>query len=424
MQRIFVVLLSISLVTTVLRPSKAEMLSLINGSHLDGQLLNPDENPRNSYQFKLTNGTEVTLAPEQVREYKADRPEVAEYGRIHDKYPDTAEGQYKLALWCREHDLSAQKAKHLQRVIELDPDHADARRMLGYSKFDGQWMTIEEKKTKDGYVRDRKGDWKLPQEVALEEQRDRQQLAEREWFSKVKLWRGWLDTNRRKQGRDNLVNITDPRAVTALAKKLIGVERADLTTSQPPDPSVEARLIYIEALVHIATAATNPSDVQLARAALAMAALEDKDDEVWLSCMDELVKQKEDPLTVAFFIKQLRNKQNYIINRAAVGLGRMKDPTAISPLIDALITERKEIVGGNNPGQTTTTFGTRGTPGGGISMNQKPHVEIHYDRNQAVLDSLVAMTGQNFSYDKAAWRAWYVAQQSKGGGGLDVRRDK
>ena len=338
---------------------------LANGSHLDGQLLNPDENPRNSYQFKLTNGTELTLAADQVREYKADRPEVVEYGRIRDKYPDTADGQYKLALWCGEHDLSAQKTKHLLRVIELDPDHAGARRILGYSKFDGQWMTIEEKKTKDGYVRDGKGNWKLPQEIAIEEQRDRQQVAEKEWFGKIKLWRGWLDGSRSKQGRDNLVNITDPRAVTALAKRLIGIERSDLSTSTPPDPSREARLIYVEALAHIANTATNPEDMKMARGALALAAVADKDDDVWQSCMDELVKQKEDPVTVAFFIKQLRNKQNYIINRAAVGLGRFKDPTAIGPLIEALITDRKEVIGSNNPGQTTTTFGTHGTPGGG-----------------------------------------------------------
>ena len=54
------------------------------------------------------------------------------------------EGQWKLAEWCHEHGLPDQRKTHLQRVIELDPDHVEARRLLGYSKIDGKWMTQEE----------------------------------------------------------------------------------------------------------------------------------------------------------------------------------------------------------------------------------------------------------------------------------------
>ncbi len=400
-------------------PLQAEVLILTTGGHLEGQLLNPDESPRKTYQFKMASGAEVTLDAEQVREYKADRPEVAEYERIKDKYPDTVEGQFALALWCRDHSLPALRVKHLQRVLQLNPDHYEARHMLDYKKVDGQWMTIEEEKTKEGYVRDKKGDWKLPQVIEMEEKRDKQQAAEREWYGKINRWRGWLNGDRQKQGRDALVSITDPNAVSALARKLVGVE-----TAVPADASIDARLIYVEALSHIALSAANPQDAGPARSALAMAALQDNEESVRMACLDELVKQKEDPMTVAFFIKQLRNKTNHMVNRAAVALERMKDPTAIGPLIDALITSHKRVIDPGSNGQTSTSFGTHGTPGGGISMNRQPKVVIDHIENQAVLDALVSLTHQTFGFDVAAWHRWFVGTQLKSPGGVDVRRDK
>ena len=94
------------------------------------------------------------------------RPSTSGFGR---PIADTAAAQWELAQWCREHKLSAEREVHLRRVIELDPDHVEARRALGYSKIDGQWTTQEEAMTKRGYVR-YKGQWKTPQEVEIAEE--------------------------------------------------------------------------------------------------------------------------------------------------------------------------------------------------------------------------------------------------------------
>ena len=56
------------------------------------------------------------------------RAEETEYERIRPTYADTAEAQWELAQWCREHKLPAQRTVHLRRVIELDPEHVEARR--------------------------------------------------------------------------------------------------------------------------------------------------------------------------------------------------------------------------------------------------------------------------------------------------------
>ncbi len=57
---------------------------------------------------------------------------------------NTAESQLRLANWCREMDLPAQEVAHLNRVIQLNPNHTQARRRLGYVQVDGIWVTRQE----------------------------------------------------------------------------------------------------------------------------------------------------------------------------------------------------------------------------------------------------------------------------------------
>src|SRR5215475_5872745 len=99
MRHFYLLLLSLVIAVALTRPTSAAVLILASGARLDGQLINSEENPRKFYQFKMTNGTEVSVAPEQVREFRADRPEVIEYGKIRDNYPDTVKGQFDLAIW-------------------------------------------------------------------------------------------------------------------------------------------------------------------------------------------------------------------------------------------------------------------------------------------------------------------------------------
>jgi hypothetical protein len=111
-----------------------------------------------------------------------------------------------------------------------------------------------------------------------------------------------------------------------------------------------------------------------------------------------------------------------VVNLAAEGLRRMKDLSAIGPLIDALVTVHRYQVGSSNPGAMTTRFPTGGSPGGiGLGMNEQPKIVDARLTNQAVLDALVALTGQNFSFDQQAWAYWYASQREPGR--IDTRRD-
>ena len=235
-------------------------------------------------------------------------------------------------------------------MIELDPNHAEARHALGYSQLDGQWVTRDEVMIQRGYVK-YKGKWMLPQEKELIEKKHEQEAAQQEWFRKLKLWRGWLGGDRDQQARENIRAIDDPVAVKALT---IGL-RDD---SAPP-----VRILYVNALARI--------DTPEAARALAIASISDPVEEVRLTCLDRLQTKKR-PDVVAYFVGKLTAKKstNEVINLAGLALGRMKDPSAIGPLIDALVTIHKFKIakpGGDNA--TSSTFGTgpggRGAPGGG-----------------------------------------------------------
>ena len=95
--------------------------------------------------------------------------------------------------------------------------------------------------------------------------------------------------------------------------------------------------MYVEALGNIKHAE--------ARHPLAICAIDDDVEEVRLSCLDELQKQKDDAVT-KYFVGRMRDKNatNEIINRAGVALGRIKDPSCIATLIDYLVTTQMEVI--------------------------------------------------------------------------------
>ncbi len=392
---------------TAVRSAQADVFVLIGGGRVVGELVNREESPRRQYVVQVADGAKVTLEAAQVRQVLRPRAEEVEYERIRPTYADTAAAQWELAQWCREHRLTAQRELHLRRVIELDPNHAEARHALGYSQIDGQWATRAEVMTQRGYQL-YKGQWKLPQEIELAESKRKQEAAQQEWMQKLKRWRSWLGSDRQQQAGENIRAIHDPLAVKGLAMGL----RND---SAPP-----ARLLYIEALAKI--------DTPEAAKALAIASISDPVEEVRLTCLDRL-QVKRRPEVVAYYVGKLKDKDNQVVNLAAIGLGRMRDLSAIGPLIDALVTVHKfKIVkpGGDNAMGGTFGTGPRGSgaPSGGIGMSAGggPTLVRQSIPNQAVLDALLALTGQNFNFDKQAWKYWYAAQK-KSPASLDARRD-
>lgn len=93
----------------------------------------------------------------------------------------------ELASWARDKGLAGRASELHRKVIALDPDQAEARRSLGYEKFNGQWLTGDELMTARGFVKI-SGRWMakdtadriLEQEAQARIESERLALAKRE----------------------------------------------------------------------------------------------------------------------------------------------------------------------------------------------------------------------------------------------------
>ena len=108
----------------------------------------------------------MILAADQVERAARTSNAASQYQRHLRGLVDTVAGHWELAEWCRKQTLYAQRELHLRRILELETNHAGARRGLGYSQLRGEWVTREEILDRRGYRRF-DGRWMLPQEAAL-----------------------------------------------------------------------------------------------------------------------------------------------------------------------------------------------------------------------------------------------------------------
>ncbi len=63
------------------------------------------------------------------------------YREMRAKSPDTVPGQLELAGWCADRKLEDQARAHLSRVLDLNTDHVQARRLLGFLFINGSWVS-------------------------------------------------------------------------------------------------------------------------------------------------------------------------------------------------------------------------------------------------------------------------------------------
>lgn len=66
------------------------------------------------------------------------------YREQRAKALDTIPGHLELASWCAAHKLDEQARAHLTRVLDFDPDHVEARRLLGFVLVNGTWVSHQE----------------------------------------------------------------------------------------------------------------------------------------------------------------------------------------------------------------------------------------------------------------------------------------
>jgi hypothetical protein len=369
--------------------AQADVLHLRKGGRVEGEVLNADEYPRKHYIIQTPSGVRLTLAAEEVEHMVLLTPEEEEYERLRRATPDTADGHWKLVEWCTQRRMLVDRKHHLEKVIEHDPNHAQARQILGYQLIDGQWQTRADIMESRGYQY-YEGTWRTPQDIALREARKAREEAELEWKSKLRHCHAALvgnDPARAAEAEQLLLSATDEHAAPALVD-LIASERVP-----------EIRKLLIDAL------AGNPSAT--ASIALLELALADVDPEIRVRAADALLERKH-PDLVRHLAKSLKSNVNEEVNRAATLLAALEYDSAISPLIDALVTRHRYKIGPDNP-QVSAGF-SPGRGGGLRYGGGGPKIVEQPVENHDVLAALVKLSGgENFEFNVFLWRRWYAS---------------
>ena len=382
----------------------ADRFELANGGIIEGELLNPEQSPRTTFFVELDSGGRVSLPVEHVKRVVEPSEEEKWYQLWLPRMPNDVRGNLIMAEQCQQRGLKRERIRHLEAVLELDPDNETARYGLGYSRIDGEWVNTAQWNRQNGYIR-YGGDWRIPQEVEVQRLAEEQELAEKEWGKRIKLWHSWLLKRRGKEQEalQNLAAVRDVVAAPAIAR-LLEDEK------QPPD----IKRVYITALANL------PGPVAVA--ALLKRAIEDNDAKVRDGALDELEKIGRHE-AVRTFIGFLEDKDNAKVNRAAAGLARMKDPSATPALIEALST--KHVFQNPGGGGMNPTFG-RGPNSGGLgsfSFGGKPSLVQREIANEQVKAALIALhPGTNFGFNRERWKDYWVNSQTPDQ--VDLRRSE
>ncbi|HVP11803.1 MAG TPA: HEAT repeat domain-containing protein [Phycisphaerae bacterium] len=386
--------------------ARGDIFHMKGGDKIEVEIL---EEVGEVYRVRTSIGVVDIDKAEVVRIEKAPSPWKV-YEEKNKECPNTAAGHYALAEWCDGHGLSSERVEHLKTVIKLDPEHVAARRDLGYVKKDGAW--VKERTTSAPGSEDREA-----KRRANEEERVVRELVSG-WLLQVKgIYQGSLQggdpqSAKFRRGREQILAIRDPFAVPAI-------------TSVLSTGNVAARRVMVEALAQF--------DEDEATMNLLVVTLLDPAADVRKQAAVELVRRKDERV-VERLREALRSNEEFILRNAATALGVFKARSAIEDLVAVLSTEELRQVYVTRPVMVDNVWLAFGGPGryrhGGRMLSYRPRsigvlapantmigTEGAYEVQSVsiyrteVQEALIAITGQNFGFDRDAWLTWWRDQR-------------
>jgi hypothetical protein len=422
-------LLCLAALTCGLFPASvwADLIKLKSGGEVRGKIATIAATPAtDTVTIETPTGATVTLPAADVQFITRRPPAVEEYEVRARHAADTVDAQWDLAQWCRERRLLTERTEHLQRVIDLDPDHEPARQALGHVWKDGAWVDLDVYMAARGFVK-HKGRYITQQELDLLQKTAEELRREQEWNPKIRLWSVWLTGNRadrRQEALAALQGVEDPDAAPSVIRFLAGHAVRDV------------RLLGVAIL--------SRSGGEKSANGLVRITLRDDDADVRAAALTGIPAAQYTTVR-PLFIKELKNDANTIVCRAAAALQQVGNEDAISPLIDALITAHAfEVRVPALPGQTYS-FSTDGSFGQGMAL--PPDIELALRtgqmpqgvmilptpmeqvarqigktvvvrrefQNAEALAALQALTGEDYGYDERSWRLWWAAKKHESG---------
>ena len=370
----------------VISASETTVLLLKDGGKLEGELLNPGEINRKLYQMRTAEGLEISLDYKLVdRIQSREREALVEYNRVASLTQNTVENHLYWAKWCNEQQLPVQAKVHWRQILELDPDHGDARRIFGYTKTaTGGWESQQDKLASRGYIQ-YQGQWKTRYEIEVAKMLEEQKKAADQWQRTIStLYR------RLPQTEAELLEIRDPAAVIPIRNVLVH------------ENNPQKRMVLLRTLVQI------PDKYALELVAGWSIRPDEPSEEIRKMCVAELQRRLNTQpeirqIIISTYRNALRSKKvdKVIINMAAEVLGNIGGREAVPELIDVLVVTKTELL--QPPAPTYSVGGGKS----GFTQPGKPVPITITESNQAALSALAKLTGVNFGFDQTAWRQWY-----------------
>ncbi len=371
---------------------RADVLELKNGGKIEGTLEDSGKDARSSYTIVTEGGARLTISRSRVKRVIRTSPTDEEYNELAQKGADTVAAHWQLAEWCRNRKQRDASRHHLERILEIDPEHAKARLRLGYQKVGSVWMTRDELMAARGLVL-YSGKYRTRQHIELLDRSKQKRQSEIDWSDRLaKLYRRLKGRRleQAQQARDEILAIRDPQAAKALVQMIHREEREDV------------KQMLIEAAAQIDHTDTFGMLVDLS--------LHDPNEEIRYQCLEYLIQSGHAGI-VTPYIRTLKNTDNRMVNRAASALQTIGDPSALSPLIDALVTRHKYQAGRGSGGEHAYSFSPDGGGGGFSFGGGGPQTVTQSQRNPDVLSALVMLSGGiSFGFDQEQWRHWLAGQ--------------
>ncbi|MGH7162268.1 MAG: hypothetical protein ACREID_02195 [Planctomycetota bacterium] len=139
----------------------ADVVLLKDGRTISGRVLNEEGkiivvDRDRKYAVKRSDVERIDPGASFMDEYEA---------RLEKLPAEDAEAIFEFGRWLEENDWASRARRAFEEVLELDADHRGARRALGYSLFEGEWVSAEELNLRKGLV-EFEGTWYTPHDLA------------------------------------------------------------------------------------------------------------------------------------------------------------------------------------------------------------------------------------------------------------------
>ncbi|UUO07126.1 hypothetical protein M4951_02165 [Blastopirellula sp. J2-11] len=419
----FTWLLAAACWTMAAQPARSDTVILASGGKISGDL-QESAGDLDAPQRIVSSYGVVELASEQIVEIEREPPELEQYRERASRAAATIVDQWSLVKWCRENGLYDEANRHCEQIVKLDPDHEQARKLLGFRKRNGEWSQREDYMQSRGFIR-YQGRWRTHQQVQLMEEKRLIKAAQVAWYVRLKRWRESLGTPHERENQIDFSQLRDPMAMHGLMT-LLGRE-----------DNLKLQRLYIETLGNL--------DRNAALSFLLNHSVYQNNPDHREMCMIEVLKHRH-PQMIERYARFLTSYDNNLVNRAADCLAALEYPSAVLPLANALrtrvimrefrkgangqvfeknaiyhysrfpVSQRFDIVG------PTPSYRMR-TVDDVLESSQNAHA-IAWVENPHVYSALRNLTGGgDFGYNAASWKAWHTQRQVSATPVIQARRE-